>query len=249
MRDTVDIVIPLSRGSRWGDTELRYCLRSLSRLFVELGKVWIIGHRPVWLREPRAATGGSLAHLPFADRHRSADRNIIAKIERACLAGVTERFVFVSDDQVFLRPCRYQDLGPFTLGELRGRPARRTRWERRLFRTRDWLAELGLPAFHCDTHVPIPMCRHVFLELAERTRGTWDNGDGLTVGTWYCNGANAKVQSIARRTATIERPRDRLALVRALRHASFLGYNDAGLNAALKALLGGLFPEKCGFEK
>ena len=75
-REKIDVVIPLSAGSRHGDAELRYALRSMCRHFEDLGRVWVIGHRPAWLR--------GVEHIPARDDHSSKDINIIRKLEPAC---------------------------------------------------------------------------------------------------------------------------------------------------------------------
>ena len=107
----IDVVYPLGTGSRWNDNELRYSLRSLEKNFPDLGRVWIVGHRPAWL------TG--VVHVAMDDVHRhNKDANLIDKILAACRAGVSERFVRMSDDQVFLRPVRFADMKPLHYGDI-----------------------------------------------------------------------------------------------------------------------------------
>ncbi|HUX15537.1 MAG TPA: hypothetical protein VMW52_03640, partial [Phycisphaerae bacterium] len=164
----VDIVIPLGHGSRHEDAELRYALRSIDRHLENVGRVWIVGHRPAWLRceearESRKSGESSSSHprdsraihLPYGDPSRSKDRNILAKIEAACRAGVSERFLRWSDDQILLRPLAWPQFGPYRFGDLAGKTAA-ARWQKRQLATRDWLAARGLPTWHCDTHTPIP---------------------------------------------------------------------------------------------
>jgi len=242
----IDVVIPLSAGSKHGDAELRYCLRSIAKHFEGLGRVWIVGHRPTWLR--------GIQHIPAGDSHISKDVNIIRKIEAACRAGVSRQFVRISDDQILLRPLAFSQLGPYTWGDLRGRPIgnpqeESRRWYRRLRRTSGWLAERGLPTFQCDTHVPIPMDRDRFLELADRTRDAWELRDGMCVNTWYCNQAGRKPQPMQNRKATIEAALPAEEIRRRVAGRWFLGYNDAGFTPDLRALLDELFPEKCRFEE
>jgi len=236
----IDVVIPLGTSSRHGDAELRYALRSIERHLENLGRVWIVGHRPAWIR--------GVEHVPCEDRRRSKDRNIIHKIEAACRAGVSERFVFWSDDQIFLRPLAFLQLGPYTWGPVHERNGRDGRWHRRLAVTRDWLHAEGFAAFHCDTHVPIPMERERLLELAELSRDCWDAHDGLTVGTWYVNGAEVQPQPMGHRKATIEAAVPAEQLRRKIAGRWFLGFNDAGFTPELRALLNELFPEPSRFE-
>jgi glycosyltransferase involved in cell wall biosynthesis len=237
--DKIDVVISLSAGSRHNDAELRYCLRSIERHFEELGQVWIVGHKPTWLRGVR--------HMPFGDRHRSKDVNIIRKIAAACRSGLSDRFVFWSDDQVLLRPLVWPQLGPYVWRDLAAKPANGKRWHRRLLATRDWLASRGLPTMHGDTHVPIPMDRKKFLELV--SGGGWDDGDGLTVGTWYVNQTGTDSPTMGDRKATLEGLRSMAQTRAAVAGRWFLGYNDAGFTSDLRAVLDELFPEKCRWEE
>ena len=261
---SVDVVIPLGTGSRHGDAELRYCLRSIERHLEAVGRIWIIGHRPGWLKDAEENTNShlsalisgdqcspSLRHLPFDDSHRSKDINIIKKIEAACRAGVSERFVFWSDDQLLLRPLAFSQLGPYTWGDLRGRPIGPDpkRWYRRLRRTSAWLAERGLSTFHCDTHVPVPMERDRFLELADRTRDMWSSRDGMCVNTWYGNQAGPDPQPMGNRKATLEGFLRTAEIRGRVAGRWFLGHNDAGFTRELRALLEELFPEKCRWEE
>jgi len=222
-----------------GDAELRYALRSIEQHVEDLRKVWIVGHRPAWLR--------GVEHIPAEDPSQIKDANILAKIEAACRAGCSDRFVFWSDDQILLCPLAWSQLGPYTWRDLAGQHANGKRWHRRLLATRDWLASRGLPTWHCDTHVPIPMERSRFLELADAARDVWESGEGVTVGTWYCNQA-AQPRPMGDRKATIEArlPTDQLHAAIAGRW--FLGHNDAGFTSDLWALLDELFPDRCRFE-
>lgn len=238
----IDVVIPLAAGSRHDDAELRYCLRSLSRHFEELGQVWIVGHCPKWLHNVR--------HIPADDPSRVKDANILAKIELACREpDLSERFLFVSDDQVLLRPLHWDQLGPYFWDDLSRRTAWNTRWLKRLRATRDWLGSNGHPALHYDTHVPVPMEKRAFLDLADRGRVSWTEGDGVCVNTWYFNQIAVPSRQMGARKATVEAARSAQELRGQLAGRWFLGFNDTGFTPELRVLLDGLFPEKCRFEK
>jgi hypothetical protein len=92
------IVIPLGTGSRWNNTELRYCLRSIEKHITGYGDIFIIGEYPSWLQ--------NCVHIPATDIEQSwaKERNIYAKIMLACNDDrVTEDFLFMNDDHFLLK--------------------------------------------------------------------------------------------------------------------------------------------------
>src|SRR5688500_13559340 len=94
------IVIPLGHGSHWGNTELRYCLRSVEKHLTGYGDVIIIGEKPAWLR--------NVIHIPFdegpAPKSFEKERNIFNKIMVACNDDrVTDSFLFMPADHLMLQ--------------------------------------------------------------------------------------------------------------------------------------------------
>lgn len=93
------IVIPLGHGSRWNNTELRYCLRSVEKHLTGYGDVFIVGEKPDWLR--------NVIHIPcpdYGDKTYHKERNIFTKILAACAdERVTDDFLFMNDDHFLLQ--------------------------------------------------------------------------------------------------------------------------------------------------
>jgi len=244
----IDVVIPLGRGSRHGDAELRYCLRSIAKHLDGLGRVWIVGERPAWL----PVDGETLIHLAVPDVCPIADVAILHKLAAACLAApdgprLADRFAFFSDDQVLLRPVGWRQLGPFHFGDL----AHLTRWEggwwQRMRHTRDWLAARGRGTLHGDTHAPLPMLRDELLRVCRETE--WRMAPGLCVGTLYLNWTGARARPIGERKATISAKLPVAEIRRRVAGRWFLCHTDDGFTPDLRALLDELFPDKCHWEK
>ena len=92
-----DIVYILGKGSKWGNREIRYSLRSLSKLN-SYGKVFIVGACPSWINEKK------IIHIPAEDRHANKLKNAIEKILFACRdSRVSDDFILMNDDFLFLR--------------------------------------------------------------------------------------------------------------------------------------------------
>lgn len=93
------IVIPLGNGSRWSDTELRYCLRSITKHLTGYDDIFIVGEKPEWLK--------GVVHIPcpdYGDKTYHKERNIFEKIMAACKdERVTDYFLFMNDDHFLLQ--------------------------------------------------------------------------------------------------------------------------------------------------
>jgi uncharacterized HAD superfamily protein/hypoxanthine phosphoribosyltransferase len=243
-RGLVDVVYPLGTGSKWQDNELRYSLRSLEKFFPNLGRVFIVGHKPAWL------TG--VIHIPFADSFRkNKDANLISKVLAACEhpAGLTAKFLRLSDDQLFLKMVRFEEMAPLHLGNLVGRNEKfwSGGWKRKLRTTRDHLQANGFGAIHFDAHAPAPYDRESFVRvMAEHP---WRETP-MTIGTLYFNAARIPGRKNKGQKATLEHSLNDTEAIRArLADASFFGYSDAGLTPALKSFLAESFPEPSKFEE
>lgn len=104
------IVIPLAgpgHGSRWNDTELRYCLRSIVKHLSGYGDIFLIGHKPDWVK--------NIIHIPATDGEKTyeKERNVFGKLTIA--AGdirITDDFLRMDDDH-FLLSSYIADKFPF----------------------------------------------------------------------------------------------------------------------------------------
>lgn len=178
----VDLVYVLGNGSQANDWELRMSLRSVWAHFPARRYVWLVGHCPAWIAK------GSVRHLPCLDPWTGCkDANLIGKLLMAALhPEVSDRFIFMSDDQLFLRETRPEDFRAWHLGPLTEEAPRGTKWEKRLWHTGAALRASGLPSYHWDAHIPYLMTKEGVRRLAE---WPWAKSPGYTIGTLY-HGAN-----------------------------------------------------------
>ena len=108
----IDVVIPLGSGSSWDNNELRFCLRSIEKYVGDLRKVYIVGIKPWWIK--------NIEHIEFFEKtDKNKDLNIVEKILKCCeVKDITNDFVFVSDDQIFLKKTRGVKILPLHSGSL-----------------------------------------------------------------------------------------------------------------------------------
>ena len=219
----VDVVYPLGKGSRWDDNELRYSLRSLEKFAKNLGRIFVVGQKPHWLI--------NVIHIPLRDcRRLNKDANIIKKILAAIDRGLSEHFIFASDDQYISAPVDLQTL-QVTHGQHNFNAPKHKKWWRRMKNTCDYLNANGWPAVHYDTHLFQPHSATEFKKAV--LSAPYEIRPGFCINTLVLNQTD-KIQSIASGT---------------LRGRQLNGYGDRDLKGGLKKTLAELFPEVSQFEK
>lgn len=238
---SIDAVYPLGTGSRWSDSEIRFSLRSLQKNFPELGRVFIVGEKPDWLT--------NVIHIPLPDSYRgNKDANLIAKVLAACKAGISPRFIRLSDDEFFLRPTTYAEMPPLFTLDLTRQPDSyfSTTWNRHLRNTRDRLQECNLPALHYDTHCPNAYHRDKFVKIMGQH--PWQTTP-YTINTLYYNAAGNKGRPAGSEHVALQQPiRDEAELRKKLAGPRFANITDGAITPALQNVLLDLFPEPSRFE-
>ncbi len=92
----IDLVYVVGTGSRWNDNELRFSLRSVSKNLSNVGKVFIVGECPDYLK--------NVIHIPASDIFDSAinaDGNMTHKLLLVCNnKELSDDFLFMNDDSM-----------------------------------------------------------------------------------------------------------------------------------------------------
>lgn len=244
----MDAVYPLANTSKWNDNELRYSLRSLVHNFPDLEQVWILGHCPDWL------TG--VNHLPVPSPYeRNKDANLINAILFACLEPeLSDEFLFMSDDQVLLKPMRPADFRPWWVEDMAGIKTWGTnRYKMRLKATFERLQSQGYSTYNFEGHVPYIHKKELFPRMMYAQN--YGYGYGYTINTVYFNQwlkpnefpdfQNLQVNKVRAgffQALPLGQEAERLA------GKTFLSYDDSGLTSGLKATLQRIFPEPSRFE-
>jgi hypothetical protein len=93
-----DILIPLGKGSRYNNIELKYCLRSVEKYLTGVGNIFIVGELPDFINPE------TVIHIPLKDNPNNWERahNIYRKI----MAGINYKGVvgiqFTQDNEDFV---------------------------------------------------------------------------------------------------------------------------------------------------
>lgn len=240
----IDVVYKLGIGSKHNDVELKYSLRSLSN-FKDLGKVYIIGHKPKWI--------DNVIHILCDDVFTSCkDANLINKLILACCdKNISKEFINFSDDQVLLRECSTIDFEvPFYDNSLISftEDQKLSRWKTRLRNTINTLKEKNLPNNCYESHIPTLINSELFPKIMFKY--LYSVGQGMCANTLYFNTIYKKSSPINKNTAVrIESTVDDANKIKEICNDKlYLNYSDAAENHVLFSFLEKKFPNKSNYE-
>jgi len=247
MEKLTDVVYVLGSGSNWHNNEIRYSLRSLEKNAIGIGKIFIVGEFPDFLSP-------SIIHVKAKDifnSNQNADGNIVTKVLEACADDrLSDNFMFINDDHLLLKPLVLRNLPAFHKGDMKSFPDSTWTlnfWRGRLKRTMEILDEKELTTFHFDCHTPILFNKYLFPKVMESF--PYQEGIGLTMKSLYGNThyAQSGVQ-LTTQKQTVFKYYTTAQLEKRLCEASFLSFNDFGLNNEFKLFLDSNFPLQSQWE-
>jgi hypothetical protein len=149
--EKIDLVYILGTGSRWGDNEIRYSLRSVEKYFPKAGRVFIIGECPDW------AT--NVIHIKMEDKEQNKLLNARAKYFMAATnPQIGKEFVLMNDDFFFLKTV--SKIPNFSRGKLQNmmdkHPTKGGYYYHSLADTKKRLDAMGIPdALDFEIHAPM----------------------------------------------------------------------------------------------
>jgi len=160
-------VIPLGRGSKWNNNELKYSLRSAN-----YSELWLVGEKPEWI---------NCNHIPHQDGG-APTLNIWNKVRKACLnPEVSDPFLFANDDYFYLRPIP-EDY-PYYYGDLRGNNT----YKKIAHYTMAILRKAGMTDYFYDVHRPMIIHKELFLAAYSYFEFHLKIGHGLVMKSCYGN--------------------------------------------------------------
>lgn len=243
--EAIDLVYVLGTGSKWKDNEIRFSLRSVEKYLKGYRNIYVVGECPSFLQ--------NVIHIPATDEFDpavNADGNMILKLLKACaLPDLSDDFVFMNDDFVFLKPVVASEIKWMHKGDMKDRPDsfwKEQFYRHRLRRTYEVLRDLGETTLQYDYHAPMLMNKHSFREVMERF--DFSEGIGLTFRSLYGNVMKLPAEHLTDQKRTVYRNYKLTELREYLEPATFLGYNDYGLTKSLIYYLAESFPECSKFE-
>lgn len=239
---SVDVVYTLADApSNTDDEELRISLRSVASFGVNLGTVWVVSNRlPEWL--------ANVNHIKVPDTYNNCkDANIINKVLAACEDNrVSDRFIFMSDDQVFNTKIPLNRLSPtynprgirhFSLTD-------GNRWSKRMHNTLRYIENAGGCAdINWDSHCPQPIDKDKFYDIM--THLPYTTIPGMCINTAYFGN---KLEPALIPQNMVKNTFEGVCEGSIILNKAFIGYNDAGYRSGLREKLLEKFPNKAEYE-
>jgi hypothetical protein len=251
---TVDVIIPLGKGSRNRDLELRFALRSLEANLITPHRIILVSENmPEWMDQQKVVH--IYAEYPLK---MNKDGNIINKVLRALgderlSPPVTNDFIFMADDNVIMSPMRAENFGYYHVGDLQTKKldCDKNNWHKKLRNSYDRLKDLGYHTLNWESHCPVVFNRQKFIDTYRSMFTDFDlEGEGFTIYTMYFNTHLPDQYDFAHTIKyAFERPeKDDPREVFARQGLKFISYNDKGFTDALKAELFAKFPKRSVYE-
>ncbi len=242
----MDLIYTLGTGSKWSNNEIRFSLRSVVKNLEGYGHIYIIGEDPGFL------SGPGLTIIPHPDEigPHNADGNIIRKVIRACqIKELSDDFIFINDDNYFIKPMHVADIYPFHKGDMNYVDPNiytYNYWGRRLGRTRRHLMEHGIVPLHFDHHAPIVFNKAKFPDVVSVFDYATDVG--LTIKSLYGSVIYPGAPKMNGEKVAIFKPYTLSQISKFLANALYAANNDKGLNDSFKYWLFTQFPEATPWE-
>lgn len=236
----IDIVIPLGKGSKWGDNELRYCLRSIEKNALDVGRVFIIGEFPKFLNS-------EAVHIQQPFVFGNAARNIALNLLEACRdERLSERFAYFNDDYFLTKPLKLGEYPVYYKEDLQLTYRQNvTDYRRHVKETFDYLQEIGLMTLNYDTHYPCVFEKQKLLELIEQTN--FNRNFGLIIKSLYFNTYQPE-KRMFRNDCKQHQIKHLGAWQELSAITEIFSIADTCINPALKQFLEETFPEKSKWE-
>lgn len=239
----VDIVIPLSKQSRFDNLELRLTLRSIAKYGQNVGNIWVY-------TEADLSDFQNINVVKMGDPIKNnKDANLINKIKAAAdNSDISEHFMFWSDDQILMDKLDLQKAPVvYNMRSLEAvKNSQITKWRLRLINTMDYVQKHtgNKMRYNYDAHTPQPYtkqnAKYVFNTVP------YMEGKGFCINTIYYGmiGQPAtKAQQQVKFTvqgATKVLPKNRF---------TYFGYDDQGFSSGVNCFLIGYLFDKCKYQK
>lgn len=152
----MDVLYYIGGGSMHQNNELKYSLRALQKHCRDLGKVWVVGNKPQFLKD--------VEYIWLEDKDKWW-KNAFNKTMKAIESGISDKFLLMNDDFYMLEDFNADSYPYFYRGEI---PAQANNaYQEVVVNTRKKLIDMGLPYNHYGVHCPMVIEADKYQTLAK----------------------------------------------------------------------------------
>lgn len=140
----MDVLYYVGSGSRHNNMELRYSLRSLEKHCKDIDKVWVVGNRPLFLR--------NVEYIWVEDKYKW-HTNACLKTRAAIDAGISSDFLLMNNDFFMTADFTAKDYPYYHKGDMP--ESGDTEYKQVIANTRKYLEQNGHSFKHYGMHCPM----------------------------------------------------------------------------------------------
>lgn len=234
-----DLVIPLGKGSKHNNFELRYCLRSIQKHLTNYGQLFIVGEFPNFLNS-------EAVHIqqPFVSGNPA--RNIAMNLLEASRdERLSENFLFLNDDYLFTAPTDAATYPTYHKGDLANTVRHNvTDYRKHLLVTIKHLQGLGLSTTDYDVHYPTTFNKEKLRAVIEQT--DFNRSFGIILKSLYFNTYPTEAQQRTDCKQLQIKPLEQWQAY--VKTTEVFSIADTCINPTFKNFLAETFPEKSKWE-
>ena len=175
----MDVLYYIGSGSWHNNDELRYSLRSLEKHCKDIGRIFIVGNRPAFLR--------NVAYIWVEDKFEWW-QNAFEKTKAAIKAGISDEFLLMNDDFFMLSDFKASEYPFYHKGNISLNP--QNKYQEVIVNTRLVLQSIRAPFKHYGVHCPMRIIGKKYLSL-EKYFNTPVSARCL-YGNLFCEGIKTK---------------------------------------------------------
>ena len=180
IKQMIDVLYIKGKISPNYDEEMKYSLRSLEKYVSDVGRVFITGDCPLFVKK------SSIIHTLENDIGVPTINHWWKVSQTIKKTDIGQKFVLMYDDIFFVKPTKLENYPFYCKGNLEDKPFEGI-YRKSCGKAYEWLKNHGEETEDCELHIPCIYERDKFLELDKIYEPIKDKKDGMVVRSIYGN--------------------------------------------------------------
>lgn len=244
----MDILYIVGTGSKWDNNELRYSLRSIEKYGRNIGRVFIVGHKPDFVSD-------EVTYIPCKDKYNRKHKNILYKVITAIeKSDISKHFIVSSDDHFYTREVDFDNFPVYYQARViqtePGEGKKRNNYHRSLEDTKAMLERWGLPTYqtnpHCNTHFDADVYRLYFPLFSEALAKEYGGEMNCLMGNILIHNGAKPQRFIDKKIGAFA---DAADLINQIGDVECFSISDEAILCGVGGYLQTMYPNKSKYEK